>query len=116
MKNAFATYQEQARITAQYPDLGNNLIYPALKLAGESGEVADKIGKYWRNSGKFPTFNTLDEGQKEAIILELGDVLWYVSAICSELEIRLEYVAKMNIKKLQDRAKRNVIKSEGDNR
>lgn len=117
MKNAFDNYQKESRKTAVYPFMGEgNLIYPALGLAGEAGETVDKIKKYWRNLGKFPTVESLDQGQKEAIILELGDILWYIAALATEIHCPLSSIAEINLQKLQDRAKRNVIKSEGDNR
>lgn len=116
MINAFDKYQKESRKTAVYPAIGDNLIYPAMGLAGEAGEFLDKVKKYWRNSGQFPDLNNLDQGQIETLVLELGDVLWYLAAIASELKISLHSVALRNLEKLQDRKERNVIKSEGDNR
>ena len=108
-------YQSQARLTAQYPDKGHNLIYPALKLNGEAGEVAEKIGKAWRNQGITDAAN-LSPVQKEALIAEIGDCAWYLAALCSELQVDFESVARYNLQKLADRAKRGVIKSQGDTR
>ena len=102
--------------TASYPDRGNNLIYPSLKLNGEAGEVAEKIGKLWRNTGEWPNPKEMDEAKKLEIIKEMGDVLWYLAALADEFEIELDHVAQTNIAKLRDRRERNVIKSEGDNR
>lgn len=82
-------------------------IYPALGLCGEAGEFADKIKKTWRNG------TPLD---KRAALLELGDVLWYLSACARDLGSSLEEVAAMNVAKLLDRRARGVLKSEGDNR
>jgi NTP pyrophosphatase (non-canonical NTP hydrolase) len=108
-------YQDAALKTAEYPDKGKNLIYPALGLVGEAGEVAEKIKKLWRNhnttAGSSLTFDERDE-----IVKELGDVLWYITALASELGVSLNYVAAENIIKLHDRVERDVIKSEGDNR
>lgn len=82
-----------------------------LGLSGESGEVAEKFKKIYRNNeGK------MSEEERLEIIKELGDVLWYISAIARHLKAPLEQVAKTNLKKLKDRAKRNVILSSGDNR
>lgn len=110
-------YQQRSRKVATYPDLGNNLIYPALGLAGEAGETVDKIKKLYRNFG-FTKGSDLknDQGHKTALIKELGDVLWYIGAIASELDVNLSFVAGMNIDKLEDRKERGVIKSEGDSR
>src|ERR1017187_10384362 len=111
----FAQYQEAAWGTASYPDKGTNLIYPALGLAGESGEAVDKVKKYWRNFGSTNAAQ-LTEEQRIELGKEIGDVLWYIAAMASELGYTLEDVAVANIAKLQDRKARGVIKSEGDNR
>jgi NTP pyrophosphatase (non-canonical NTP hydrolase) len=108
-------YQSAALGTAQYPDRGDNVIYPALGLAGEAGEAVDKVKKIWRNlgvtSGKQYSFD-----QKHELAKEIGDVLWYVAALASEIGYDLEGVARINMIKLLDRNARGVIKSEGDNR
>lgn len=110
-------YEERALRTAMYPQKGNNIVYPALKLAGEAGEFADKVGKYWRNAGAaFPSPGAYTPEQRMELIKELGDVLWYVTACARELSVSLELVANVNIDKLCDRFERGVIKSEGDNR
>ena len=73
-------YQRQARNTALYPDLGSNPIYPALGLCGEAGEVADKVKKVLRDEA-----GVFSDERRQAIALELGDVLWYVSQLADEL-------------------------------
>jgi NTP pyrophosphatase (non-canonical NTP hydrolase) len=108
-------YQEKALGTAVYPNVGSNMVYPALGLAEEAGEVAGKVKKLWRNHGTMDGSNITNE-QREAIIKELGDVLWYCAALSKEIGITLGSIALGNIEKLQDRAARGVIKSEGDNR
>lgn len=108
-------YQLLATETADYPDIGTNTIYPALKLAGEAGEVADKIGKLWRNHGWIQGSEYTTEVKFE-IIKELGDVLWYIAALGNELGVDLEFIGQENLKKLKDRKERGVIKGEGDNR
>jgi NTP pyrophosphatase (non-canonical NTP hydrolase) len=107
----FSTYQERSRETARYPDVGANPIYPTLGLCGEAGEVADKVKKVIRDQqGAFspPTVAALE--------LELGDVLWYVAQLASELGLDLERVAQANLNKLASRAARNVIAGSGDDR
>lgn len=108
-------YQYLALRTADYPDKGSNLLYPALGLAEEGGEVAGKIKKLWRNDG-ITNGHKVPEDKREAIVKELGDALWYISAVAMELGVTLETVANKNIDKLCDRQARGVIKSEGDNR
>jgi NTP pyrophosphatase (non-canonical NTP hydrolase) len=108
-------YQQAALETAQYPDRGNNAIYPALGLAGEAGEAVDKVKKIWRNLGITSGREYLAT-QRLELAKEIGDVMWYVAALADEIGFDLESVAAMNMAKLKDRKERGVIKSEGDNR
>ena len=94
-----------------YPNKGNNFIYPVLGLCGESGEIAEKIKKVIRDEG-----GVASDLKKEEIKKELGDVLWYISQIATELGLSLDAVAKANIEKLQSRLERNKISGSGDNR
>ena len=112
MKNlTFSEYQKKSRKTAIYPNKGKNFVYPALGLAGETGEVIEKIKKIIRDKkGK------VDKEYKEEIKKELGDVLWYIAQLCTELKISLEDVAKTNLEKLYSRMKRGKLHGEGDNR
>ncbi|MBU3924523.1 MAG: nucleoside triphosphate pyrophosphohydrolase family protein [Patescibacteria group bacterium] len=107
----FNEYQKESRKTAMYPNIGKNFIYPTLGLCGESGEVAEKIKKVLRDKG-----GVIDDTTKVEIAKELGDVLWYVSQIASELGLSLEEAASENLKKLFSRKDRGVIKGSGDNR
>ena len=107
----FEEYQKLSRKTASYPKIGENFVYPVLGLTGEAGEVAEKIKKLFRNKE-----GVLSDDYKLEIAKELGDVLWYLSQIATELNLSLEQVAQLNIEKLFDRETRGVIKSEGDNR
>ena len=103
-------YQALVRNTAIYPR-EHSIIYPALGLAGESGEVCEKIKKYLRGD-----YTLSDEEKIEELEKEIGDVLWYLANLASDLHLSLEDIANMNIEKLQDRKNRNVLKGEGDNR
>jgi len=93
----FKTYQKKARETAQYPNLGSNNIYPTLGLVGEAGEVAEKVKKVIRDKN-----GIFDNESKLGIKKELGDVLWYISNLCTELNFNLEDVALQNLEKLND--------------
>jgi NTP pyrophosphatase (non-canonical NTP hydrolase) len=105
----FATYQRRSRETARYPDAGANPIYPTLGLCGESGEVADKVKKVLRDqAGEF------DADALEGLRLELGDVLWYVAQLASELNLSLDEIAEANLAKLASRVARDVIAGSGD--
>ena len=107
----FKTYQKKARVTAQYPNLGSNNIYPTLGLVGEAGEVAEKVKKVIRDKN-----GIFDEESTKAIKKELGDVLWYLSNLCTEFNLSLEDVALLNLEKLKLRAARGKISGSGDDR
>ena len=107
----FKTYQKHARLTAQYPNLGSNNIYPTLGLVGEAGEVAEKVKKVIRDKK-----GIFDEESKKGIKKELGDVLWYRSNLCNEFDFELEEVALQNLEKLKLRAAKGKISGSGDDR
>ena len=107
----FNTYQKNARLTAQYPNLGENYIYPTLGLVGEAGEVAEKVKKVIRDKkGLF------DNESKKGLKKELGDVLWYVSNLCTEFNFSLDDIALQNLEKLKLRADKGKISGSGDDR
>ena len=101
-------YQERANDTAIYPE---GLNYPILGLAGEAGELCNKYKKILRDKGGEADINDMGELAKE-----LGDVLWYVAQIATELDTDLEIVARRNLMKLEDRQNRGVLGGSGDNR
>jgi NTP pyrophosphatase (non-canonical NTP hydrolase) len=103
------TYQTQSRQTARYPQAGANPIYPTLGLCGEAGEVADKVKKVIRDQG-----GNFSPEAVAALELELGDVLWYVAQLATELGLDLDRVAQANLDKLASRMSRNVIAGSGD--
>jgi len=107
----FDKYQIEARKTAIYPDLGENLWYPALGLAGEAGEVCEKVKKVYRDNNGRITLDVINDIQRE-----LGDVLWYVASLASEIKISLSLIAQNNLGKLSDRAARDKVHGEGDKR
>jgi len=107
----FDEYQVESKKTALYPNKGSNFIYPVLGLAGESGEVSEKIKKIIRDDNGVVT-----EEKRQEIKKELGDVLWYIAQLCSEFNLGMDDVAKANIEKLMSRMERGVLHGSGDNR
>jgi NTP pyrophosphatase (non-canonical NTP hydrolase) len=107
----FSDYQTQSRKTAKYPPIGHGVIYPTLGLTNEAGEVAGKIKKIFRDKD-----GLIGATEREALKGELGDVLWYLAQVCTELDLSLDEVAEHNLKKLFDRLERGKISGEGDNR
>jgi len=97
----FNVYQAASRKTAVYPD-DAKVIYPAMGLAGEAGEVCNKIKKITRGDVELSEI-------KDDLAGELGDVLWYVSALCSDMNLRLGDVAKLNLDKLNGRLEKNLL-------
>jgi NTP pyrophosphatase (non-canonical NTP hydrolase) len=104
-------YQSKSRRTALYPVIGHGVIYPTLGLANEAGEVAGKIKKIFRDKG-----GVIGEAEREALKSELGDVLWYIAQVCTELDLSLDEVAQGNIAKLASRLERGAIGGDGDAR
>lgn len=104
----FEEYQARAKTTARYP---KGIIYPSLGLASEAGEVAGKVKKVLRDKG-----GIMDDEAREAIKDELGDVLWYIAQLGTELNLPLEEIAAANVLKLASRAARNTIQGDGDTR
>lgn len=108
----FDEYQKKAWTTAKYRNKGNNIYYPTMGLTSEAGEVAGKVKRMMRDQND----DTISYSMCDDIVSELGDVLWYIAAIATEIGYSLEDIAIENITKLFDRKERNVISGEGDKR
>ena len=106
----FSEYQRFSRRTAEYPREAW-LFYPALGLAGEAGEVAEHAKKAIRDDAGIITGE-----RRDALAKELGDVLWYVAQLASELGLDLDTIAGENLEKLFSRQSRGVLSGNGDNR
>ena len=108
----FKTYQSGAMKTAVYPNRGQgNWTYPALGLAGETGEICEKLKKAIRDDA-----GRVSDERKAAIAKELGDVMWYIAALCTELGLEMDAIAEGNLKKLAERQTANKLHGDGDNR
>ena len=104
-------YQQEATKTALHVNTDHPVVYPTLGLANEAGEVAGKIKKIFRDKkGKFTTEDLT------ALKYELGDVLWYLSQVCTALDLDLGDVAEANLKKLFSRKARGKLQGDGDKR
>lgn len=90
-------YQQFVDSTARAYVADYPLVYPALGLAGETGEVVEKVKKLSRAGPGW------SQNDREYFILELGDVLWYVTRLASILDIDLDDIVERNIIKLKDR-------------
>jgi len=104
-------YQERSRRTATYPGAGDNIVYPTLGLAGEAGEVAEKVKKLLRDDG-----GVMSDERRDALAGELGDVLWYVAQVATEAGLDLDEIAQGNLDKLLSRQRRGVLSGSGDSR
>ena len=103
-------YQKCALETAIYPERFK-IIYPTLGMAGEAGEVADKVKKVIRDSDQEFT-----PEKKAELMKEIGDVMWYCATLSHDLGYTLDEVAQTNVDKLRSRMNRNKISGSGDNR
>ena len=107
----FHEYQQESRKTWSLIHTDNAIVYPTLGLTNEAGEVAGKVKKIFRDRG-----GVITEEDREALKQELGDVLWYLTQICTDLGLSLEEVAEANLTKLFSRQERCQIRGDGDNR
>jgi NTP pyrophosphatase (non-canonical NTP hydrolase) len=107
----FNEYQRESRKTWNVISMDHPIVYPTMGLANEVGEVAGKIKKIFRDKG-----GKIAEEDRQALKGELGDVLWYLTQICTELNLTLEEVAEANLAKLFSRLERDRIRGDGDNR
>jgi len=103
-------YQKVALTTAIYPR-EQAIIYPALGLTGEAGEVANKVKKIIRDGSNFK-----DEKLVSEIKAEIGDCLWYIAVLASDFGIKFSDIASANLVKLEKRKERGTIHGSGDNR
>ena len=113
---SFDDYQKKALLTDKYPKSRKKrhvdaIIYSVLGLTGEAGEAAEKIKKLLRDKK-----GVIDDEAYRLIVLELGDVLWYVAHASSRLGLPLSEVARLNIEKLASRQRRGKIRGSGDRR
>lgn len=107
---SFNTYQTEAMKTAIYPE-NKAIVYTCLGLLSEAGEIAGKVKKVIRDKN-----GVFDDDVTDAISHEIGDVLWYVAALCKALDISMAHVAADNIEKLAGRQMRGTLSGSGDNR
>ncbi len=104
-KMSMNEYQSLAAKTAIYNST-HAILYPALGLAGEAGEVANKVKKMICD-GNF---------DRQGIAAEIGDVLWYVAGLSRDLNLDLHDIALANLAKLYDRKSRGTLSGSGDKR
>ena len=111
-------YQDEAIEYAFY----DGTTYPVLGLVGEAGEIAEKWKKLIRdqnmpaNHEVTPNDEYMDEETRADIILELGDILFYVANLADDLDYTLAEVAELNLQKLEDRKSRGTLQGSGDHR
>jgi NTP pyrophosphatase (non-canonical NTP hydrolase) len=134
----FKDYQEFAKETDMYPvtDVSEEkrvwlVEYRTLCINGEVGELSEKMLSLLLNTiglstagGKLANkvkkirrdYGIVTEEVRAAIVHEIGDILWYLSTLCTIIDEDLSEVARLNIKVLSSRKERGVIKGKGDNR
>ena len=106
----FSTYQKQALTTAVFPGCGEgNFVYPALGLAGETGEICEKLKKAIRDEG-----GKISAERKMLLGKELGDVMWYIATLATELGLDLDEIATGNLAKLAARKQAGKIHGSWD--
>lgn len=109
----FKSYVSAAARTREYPEI-YDVLYPAMGLSGESGEVMEIIKKQIRRGGYLPGIDPdLSDEVRDALIDEMGDVLWYLAMLARDLGCSLELVASRNLRKLAERQDKGQIKDHG---
>ena len=88
-----------------------SFVEKVLGAAGETGELADKFKKIIRDKN-----GEMTKKDREEVVAELGDVLWYVASVARYMEVPLSEVAKKNLAKLEDRYQRGKLSGRGDHR
>jgi NTP pyrophosphatase (non-canonical NTP hydrolase) len=106
----FRSYQLSATSTAIYPSQ-YKILYPALGLAGEAGEVANKVKKIVRDGP-----DKMPKDWRDQLASEIGDVLWYCAALATDLNLSLSTIAAQNEEKLRRRKEASTLGGSGDNR
>lgn len=101
--NEYLTFVKTMKV---YPEK-HAIIYPALGISGEAGEVAEKVKKWMRGDREL---------DKLELLKEAGDVLWYLTSLADDLGFTLQDLVDANIAKLSSRKERGVQKGDGDNR
>lgn len=106
-------YQAGARTTAIYPRVcvEDGVVYCALGLNGEAGELAEHAKKMIRDDAFVCT-----RVRRLAMKKELGDALWYVALLADECGWTLGDIAQTNLDKLADRKERDALHGAGDER
>lgn len=107
----FDEYQKLSRRTWNLVRTDHPIVYPTLGLVNEAGELAGKVKKIFRDKQ-----GEISDADRDALKYELGDVLWYLAQIATELNLSLDEIAQANIDKLASRLERNQIQGEGDYR
>ncbi len=110
-RSDFQWYQERSADTWSRIETNHAIVYPTLGLTNEAGEFAGKVKKIFRDKG-----GIISDDDREALKSELGDVLWYLTQICTQLDLELADVAEANIAKLRSRQQRGKIRGDGDSR
>lgn len=108
----FDEYQKQAQKTMaiKINPLMDKTMW-VLGISGEAGEIAEK----WKKLIAYDNADITD-AKKAELAKEMGDVLWYLSAFATSLDISLQNIADENINKVLSRLDRGTIKGKGDNR
>lgn len=110
--DSMQSYQQFTRTTAVYPK-DKAIEYVTLGLAGEAGEIANKVKKLLRGD---PRYAGDPQITNEDLAMELGDLLYYVARFADEIGYPLAEIAAMNVGKLRARQQAGTLKGSGDQR
>lgn len=109
MKTSFLEYEEFVKKTKD--PICNDILYLTTAMCGEAGEVADKVKKIYRDHE-----GIVDSVAAQEIAAELGDTLWYLTALAVKLQVPLWSIAKCNMDKINRRITMGTLHGKGDYR
>jgi len=107
-------YSDFCSVTDHYPDAFNHnakIMFHALGMAGEAGEVANKVKKIFRDDK-----GEVTDQRRDQIARELGGVYWYFTRLAADFGFTVEDIRDINWKELESRRQRGTVLGDGDDR
>lgn len=105
----FDDYQQKSKVTDSGTEIGTHYVYLTMGLAGEGGELINKVKKIFRDDN-----GTITAERREGIKQELGDCLWYAAQLATAFDFTFDEIAQSNLEKLKSRQTRGTIQGSGD--
>lgn len=112
-ENRTVDWDGYSKAVQETRDCPHELTYSALGMTGAVGKVCNRLKKYWKEriwpDPEHFSFSNMRKEDKEGIIKELGDMLWYINDLALGLGSSLYEVALTNIRKVRNRTQNKPI-------